>query len=144
MEQKSKPILNGNITPASINRAVRDVTELVREVSAIVAPITVSTPTLSGTWVDYGSGYAPAAYWKDSIGHVHLEGLVKSGAAGSVILTLPAGYRPSAAQLFPVVMINAGNPTLAYIAVGTDGTVTFNGTTTDWVTLSGITFRPAQ
>ena len=52
-------------------------------------------------WVNYGGSYNPAGYFKDSLGIVHLRGLVKSGKIGNnqTIFTLPAGYRPANREL---------------------------------------------
>lgn len=50
-------------------------------------------PTLQNGWVNYGDGWASAGYYKDSLGIVHLRGLVKGGTAAAAIFTLPVGYR---------------------------------------------------
>ena len=68
-----------------------------------VAPESWKALSLQGGWTDYGAGYAAGAYRKDARGRVYLRGLVTSGAPlaqGSVIATLPAGYRPSARMIF--------------------------------------------
>lgn len=56
------------------------------------------TPTLLNSWTNHSASYASAQYMKDSLGFVHIKGLVKGGANGSIIFTLPAGYRPLESQ----------------------------------------------
>lgn len=92
-------------------------------------------PTLAGTWANLGAGQAAAAYWKDTSGNVHLEGAVTSGGADT-IFTLPTGYRPSSAQLFPVL----ANGALSYLQIATTGVVTCPAHTA--VSLNGVVFRP--
>lgn len=57
----------------------------------------VKTLTLVNSWVNYGVPHMNFGYYKDSADIVHLRGTLKSGTmtAGTVITTLPAGYRPS-------------------------------------------------
>lgn len=43
-------------------------------------------------WSDYGGVFS--ARYKKVSGVVHIEGIVTGGATGTVIATLPAGYRP--------------------------------------------------
>lgn len=51
--------------------------------------------TLINGWSNYvGSNY-PAQYMKDEMGFVHIRGRVSATASGTVIFTLPSGYRPS-------------------------------------------------
>lgn len=49
-------------------------------------------------WVNFGAGYAPAAYAKDPLGFVHIRGEVKDGLYGGppyhTVFTLPVEYRP--------------------------------------------------
>jgi hypothetical protein len=63
-----------------------------------VAPVqqTWIVPTMLNGWVDYDpTVFNPTGYYKDDDGIVHLRGLVKTGALGTIIFTLPAGYRPA-------------------------------------------------
>jgi hypothetical protein len=50
------------------------------------------TPTLAGSWANYGSGKQNAQYRKQG-DKVTVRGLVKSGSG--TIFTLPTGYRPA-------------------------------------------------
>lgn len=92
------------------------------------------TPTLEGTWSNLGVGQPDITYWKDPMGSVWLEGAVTGGSA-DLIFTLPTGYRPLNAQLFPVV----ANNTFGYLLIATNGEVSSPSHT--GVSLNGISFR---
>lgn len=100
---------------------------------------TWTVPTLTNSWVDFGTGFATTAYRKDGQGFVHLKGVVKGGATGTVAFTLPAGYRPGSIRMFGGGTSGSGVPR---IDVGTDGTVTIRGVSASTVAMSvdGITF----
>lgn len=108
---------------------------------------------LSPSWANYGSGYNTAGFYRDSMGRVHLKGLVKwapsepgwvlaGGDCGTAALfRLPAGYRPAATELHSVMR----NNTLSRIHVLSNGNValcesrdTYEGI---WYSLDGISFR---
>lgn len=56
----------------------------------------------SGTWTNYDTAtYQRARFWKDPMGIVHIEGLIKDGTINTTAFVLPAGYRPGAALMFP-------------------------------------------
>lgn len=59
-------------------------------------------PTLLNGWVNFDSSYTPVRFMKDSMGFVHLEGMVKNGTTtiGTPLFILPVGYRPSQAMIF--------------------------------------------
>ncbi|NEP89927.1 MAG: hypothetical protein F6K18_25610 [Okeania sp. SIO2C2] len=95
------------------------------------------TPTLQNGWVNYGRGYNSAGYFKDSLGIVHLKGLVKNGTANT-IFTLPVGYRPAAQELHSV----ATSPNaMARVDILSNGTVQRISGSSTWISLDGITFR---
>jgi len=95
------------------------------------------TPTLLNSWANYGGSYNPAGYFKDSMGIVHLRGLVRSGTA-STIFTLPVGYRPDYRQLFATETSPNVNGRLD---VDTSGNVIMYGGSNAWFSLDGATFR---
>jgi len=75
--------------------------------------------TFQNSWTNYGSSYQNAQYRK--LGDVvQARGAVKSGTVGTVIFTLPAGFRPPAKTVFPADL----NGAYGRLEVGTDGTVT--------------------
>lgn len=95
------------------------------------------TPTMLNGWVNYDTSWASAGYYKDSLGIVHLRGLVKNGTAGSTIFTVPAGYR--IAQ--PSHGATASNGGYAEYNIFTDGRVQHRGTNTGWFSLDHITWK---
>lgn len=94
---------------------------------------------LENGWVDVSAAtFGPAAFYKDSVGRVHLRGNVKNGS--SAIFTLPPGYRPEFDQR------HAADSTGAYgnIVVSSSGRVVkLTGSGPSW-SLSGISFRAAN
>jgi hypothetical protein len=84
--------------------------------------------------------YAPAGFFKDATGVVHLEGSVKAvSLVAPEIFVLPPGYRPSGREGFST----PGLGTTGSVDVKADGTVGFNTGTVAFVSLSGIVFRAA-
>jgi len=100
------------------------------------------TPTLLNGWVNFGSGYNSAGYWKDSFGVVHLRGLIKSGTAtaGTVIFTLPAGYRPPAIELLQVQCYTS-TYVIGRVDIQSGGNVVFQTGGNTFLSLDGLTFR---
>jgi len=88
----------------------------------------------SNSWVDFGSGFAGAQYYKDPNGVVHIQGLVKSGSAGNAtIFTLPAGYRPQERLMFATYVMTG----VARLDINSDGTVVMpTGGSTTWSSIS--------
>lgn len=100
--------------------------------------------TFQNSWTNYSTPtWAPAAYYKDAMGFVHLKGLIANGTLGSTAFTLPAGFRPANARLFGPI---TGGNTIGRIDINTNGTVVIQnvGTPQTWVTLEGITFQAEQ
>lgn len=100
----------------------------------------VSTASLEGAWANYGGGWGNAEYYKDPFGQVHLRGLIKNGAAGSVIFTLPSAYRPSVNCYFVTQTSGAGAATL-WIEAST-GKVWHSSGSNAYISLNGVYFRP--
>lgn len=97
-------------------------------------------PTLKNNWVNYGGAWAPASYWKDSCGMVRLNGLIKNGttSAGTILFTLPVGYRPSKKEK----CMCCSGAALCILEVDASGNVSISfGATSGWLSLSGIAFR---
>ena len=94
------------------------------------------TPTFENNWVNYGSPFSTAGYYKSN-DRVYLKGLVKNGTVPSTIFTLPVGYRNGSTQIFTVF----GNGLIARVDVMSTGAVYFNGGSNLWVNLDGISFR---
>ena len=82
--------------------------------------------TLSGAWVDYvgGGGYRQGLFARRSGTNIQINGMIKSGAAGSTICSLPANFKPG----FSFMQICEANApgTLATIFVdGSTGSLTY-------------------
>lgn len=91
----------------------------------------------AGAWVNFGGTNEAANYYKDSLGRVHLGGIVKTGAIGTTIFTLPSGYRPQYNMIYAV----ASNGAFGICTVNPDGTVVASSGNNTYFSLSGITFR---
>jgi hypothetical protein len=105
------------------------------------------TPTFQNNWVNYENTYALAGYFKDSLGIVHLRGLVRSGTNNSTIFTLPFGYRPVNRELHAAATYgkinNVDSSTFARVDILADGQVVVVTGSSGWLSLDGITFRAA-
>lgn len=99
---------------------------------------TVGNPAFANAWVNFGSNWQVAAFWRDPLGWVHLRGIIKSGTVGSTAFTLPPGYRPPLSETF-VVRSNATTGGVDVLADGQVQPVTPSNNT--YVSLSGISFR---
>jgi len=94
-------------------------------------------PTLTNSWVNYASGFNAAGYFKDSLGVVHMHGMIKNGTMGAAAFTLPVGYRPLAVCYIPAV--SAGG--LGIVSIDSTGVVKFDGGTNGYQSLDGVHFR---
>jgi hypothetical protein len=106
-------------------------------------PWHLASYTPGNGWVDFGAPYAQVAYFKDTMGIVHLRGMAKSGTCGTTIFTLPTGYLPEATLQYSVMLV--GN-VLGLVSLESTGVVKVTtGCTTPsaGVRLDGITFRAA-
>jgi hypothetical protein len=94
--------------------------------------------SLDNGWNNWGDVYAPAGYMKDSLGFVHLRGLVRSGAPKVPIFTLPLGSRPQFRYLHCIS--SSGDPQ-GRVDITANGEVLHLGGSNGWVSLDGIIFR---
>lgn len=69
-------------------------------------------PSLTNSWVNFGTPYALAGYYLEPSGTVRLRGMLKGGAVSTIALTLPVGYRPEY--------------TMEFMGLGFDGASTFS------------------
>jgi len=97
---------------------------------------------LQNGWVQYDGGYFDPKYYKDPHNVVHLRGMIKSGtaAAGTVLFTLPEGYRPQHKLLIDGI----SNDALSRIDIHPVGDVTVEVGNTAWISLDGISFDAYQ
>ena len=101
------------------------------------APVTFA-PTLLNSWVNFGAGYGPVKYWKGPDNMVHIGGLIKNGVTseGTVIFTLPSGFRPEFKEIFTIAQDN----TVGRIDVNDNGNVLVVKAGAVFTSLSGISF----
>jgi hypothetical protein len=99
-------------------------------------------------WRNNGNNYAPAGFYKDGHGIVHLQGSVEHVQEGiangptRIIFVLPAGYRPNGHRVFPVES-EAAESKISYVEVFSDGRVMARSNEeTPYLSLDGIDFRP--
>jgi hypothetical protein len=113
-------------------------------------------------WVNYGSPFATAGFYKDQLGIVHLKGLVSTGLEHFIsedpkflpIFRLPPAYAPASERVFPTVGRNDFGQEISQgrVDVNPDGLVVFGQdcapSQTDcsadgtYVSLDAISFRP--
>lgn len=108
---------------------------------------------LQNSWVNYGSDWAEAEFWKDKEGRVYIWGMVKNGAtaSGTLLTTLPPAFRPAKSEIFLVHGHTGVNPTSVRIDVHPDGRIllaqsvpTASVNYSAWLTLSGIGFYTSE
>lgn len=95
--------------------------------------------TFTNSWVNFGTGgFAPARYWVDPDGFVHLSGIIKSGTTSGPAFTLPSPYFPDFQEIFCTCAASG----TARIDIATTGGVTVSSYTTGGsnadVSLDGI------
>jgi len=104
----------------------------------ILAPnSTWVAPTLLNSWTNFGTGFAAAGYRKLISGEVILKGVIAPGTttAGTVLFTLPAGYRPADTLVFV-----AASSTKVRIDVASNGDVKIMEVPSSFLSLDGIRF----
>ncbi len=104
--------------------------------------------SLLNAWTNYGAPFNNASYWKDSLGVVHLNGVLQGGASATTIFLLPLGYRPINREALTTHCNSStlGNH-IGRVDVFADGSVfcqvgVTSGTTIAFF-LDGLTFRAA-
>lgn len=106
-------------------------------INALLPTAWTTVGAFQNGWGNYFGGYHAAAYRK--VGDVvELRGLVQggtvSGSGTGTIFTLPSGFRPAFAELFPTIAGNA----IGRINVFSSGAVGCEVGTNTFVSLSGI------
>jgi hypothetical protein len=116
---------------------------IVQEVWEEVADNPFESRRFQNGWKNYNDEYNTAAYFKDSMGIVHLKGLVKGGSGGinATIFVLPEGYRPAARELRVAIMHDENT---ARVDIMPNGRVVPYKAHSTWTSLDGITFRAAN
>lgn len=103
--------------------------------------------TFLNSWTNYGGSYAPAGFFKDSTGVVHLRGLVMNGSPAACVFNLPAGYRPGYRAIFTTMRYNSTQGEYAgRLDVDVSGCVSVPGNpyTNGYLSLEGVSFLAEQ
>ncbi len=102
---------------------------------------------LANSWVRFDNNLAGASYFKDSLGVVHLRGVIKNenpNSSGPIFRLSPA-TSPAARETFIVATSGGGGQVAAgRVDIDKDGRVLAIRVNKEWVSLSGITFRAAD
>ncbi len=132
---RSGPFVGYALGPAAASTAVTVPIMLMaggREAGEVAA-------TLQNGWTNVGGTFANAGFYVDATGHVHLVGMIQGGAAaaGTVLFTLPAGYRPTRSAEFRV---HSGTLPSSLL-VRSDGIVSIRNAFSTSASLEGVIFR---
>ena len=93
------------------------------------------------SWVNYDAvNFQSAAYWKDAVGMVHLQGLIKNGTLSAAAFTLPKSYRPINYAHFVVL----SNASFGGCRVTGAGDVLPVEGSNAWFSLDGISFKASK
>lgn len=97
---------------------------------------TTMTP-LGGSWQAY-PGFTTPSYTKGTDGLVTLRGLLRLGSTtpGTVIFTLPTGFRPKETLL----IANISNQSVGRVDINANGQISFQLGSNVWFSLDGISF----
>ncbi len=100
-------------------------------------------------WTTFSGAFPAAQYLKDSLGFVHLRGLVKRTSGSAMLIgTLPEGYRPSIADVYVVHASTNGSVFQeGRVDIASNGQVTLvlpvtgSLTSSGYVSLANLAFR---
>lgn len=97
-------------------------------------------PAFQNAWANYGGGYQAAQFSKSDDGWVNVRGLIGAGTAtaGTVIFTLPAGFRPAA----PGIFSTQSGDVFACLGIAANGNITIRAGINTSLTLD-IRFQAA-
>jgi hypothetical protein len=81
---------------------------------------TVSTGVgFQNSWTTFNASFEDAQFMKDTLGFVHVRGIIKDGTSGTTAFTLPVGYRALKTMEIPAITI-AGVVGFTYIYANGD------------------------
>ena len=96
---------------------------------------------MANGWVRYDTTWSTPRFTKGLDGIVVVTGLVRSGTTGTVIGTLPPGYRPTAR----LIMNAVANGASARVDIAANGDIiAMAGTSAAWTSLDNISFVAEQ
>jgi hypothetical protein len=133
---RSKNIVNGQVKKPDLAGTLKS-TPTIHKVNG------PGEPQFQNGWTNYGFGGAPAVFFRDREGVVHLQGTI-AGGTETRVFTIPRGYRPSAGQEFAALTVNSGpSRVINQLEVQSTGDVVLYDPVGVFASLSGITFRCA-
>lgn len=98
--------------------------------------------TFKNGWANSSSVDGPAGYAKDSLGVVHLRGLIRHGSSGTTAFVLPKSLRPKH-DLYLLVYLAGGN--FGPLEIHPNGSVIpFGENPTSGTSLDGVSFVAGQ
>lgn len=103
-------------------------------------------PTLLNGWVNFGEGENNFGVYRDNFGRVYIKGTIKSGAVsvGTVIASLPLGYRPESINIFQPPTRNSSLVwSTGNIYITPNGNINITIAQNNKLILDGISFRGA-
>lgn len=132
------PVLKAEEIQVDKRLIIRDLVQLTKEPNFRKVG-DAGQPAFLNSWVNFGTTDAPAAFWRDPFGWIHLRGLIKNGTIGSTnaAFTLPPGFRPPLREVFPVI----SNGAIGRVDIEPDGDVIIAAGNNTYVSLAGIHFR---
>jgi hypothetical protein len=112
--------------------------------SNVPAAVSWTAATYLNSWVSYSVGtHYVAEYYKDEYGWVNIRGTVKDGASGSVVFTLPVGFRPTM-ELGAFALASGGGGQVRISANGDVTLINLGGVVSTFAVLDGLRFRAEQ
>jgi len=139
------PKLRGGEVTAEQARALDNVDAVLRPMAQALSKTPIMgapppgwvRPALLADFVNLGGGFATVGYAKDALGYVWLKGLLSTPAgqaAGTHVMTLDPGYRPSESVVFPCygnaataqfISIDPGGAVFSQVIIAAAGTIGF-------------------
>ena len=110
--------------------------------SSITQPAWIAVSFQNG-WTNYGGlPQTQVSYMKDSMGFVHLQGVISGGTNAATAFTLPAGYRSSTYRSFLVCnsLTDSGYATWINLPYNTGAVTITSPSGASWVDIGGISF----
>jgi hypothetical protein len=112
---------------------------------ALVDQPDFTNATLNAPFTNFGGAFAPASFMKDTLGFVHLRGLLGNCPAGTnTAFTLPEGFRPSASLFAPMGVGGGGGGNLTIEADGDVRPFLTGAAAGSACGLDGISFKAEQ
>jgi hypothetical protein len=137
-------VKKGTLTGAQINASTLGTVPVANLANSVAPPEPwheigqPGQPLFMNNWSNFETGTSTAAFYKDTLGVVHLKGIIEGSKDSTAAFFLPVGFRPAKFSSFPTVSTSP----LAVITVGPNGEVrpacNVSGCAPP---LDGITFR---